>query len=233
MKAMILAAGRGARLSPLTDTTPKPLLTVAGKTLLDWQIEKLRRAGFTQIVINLGYLGEKIRAHLLQYPPVGVDIQFSLEPQSALETGGGIVHALPLLGPGPFALVNADVWSDFDFRRLRQIQSVYRAPDWRGHLVLTPNPRHNTGGDFGLRRGWIRNQGNQLFTFTGLSVLDSSLFADLKPGRFPLAPLLQQAATDQALSGELHLGCWKDIGTIERLNEINDIYLAIEDKTKI
>ena len=233
MKAMILAAGRGARLSPLTDTTPKPLLKVAGKTLIDWQLDRLCAAGFTEFVVNLGYLGEQIRDHLNRHTRPGIDIQFSIEPPSALETGGGIVQALPMLGPGCFAVVNADVWSDFDFTRLRHLAATAQSEHWRGHLILVPNPDHNPDGDFGLYNGFVKDQTNQRFTFTGLSILDSRLFETLKPGRFPLAPILTKAATRNALTGELHFGKWSDIGTIERLREINDINLAIEDETEI
>ena len=233
MKAMILAAGRGARLSPLTDTTPKPLLKVAGKTLLDWQLDKLRRAGFNDFVINLGYLGEQIRAHVNEQTLDGINIEFSTEPQTALETGGGIQQALPLLGDDPFAVVNADVWSDFDFARLKHLTDAYRNDSWRGHLVLVTNPEHNPKGDFALRTGRVMNEANQMFTFTGFSVLHPRLFLGQQPGRFPLAPLLQDATRLGALSGELHPNLWCDIGTVERLNEINNINLAIEDKTEI
>ena len=233
MKAMILAAGRGARLSPLTDTTPKPLLTVAGKTLLDWQLDKLCHAGFKDFVINLGYLGEQIRAHLNERSRTGINIQFSIEPQTALETGGGILQALPLLGDAPFAVINADVWSDFDFGRLKRFAAEKQSKAWRGHLVLVANPAHNLKGDFGLHNGYIMNDAAQMYTFAGFSVLHPRLFDGQQPGRFPLAPILQDAARAGTLSGEIHPNQWNDIGTAERLNEINNIDLAIQDKTEI
>ncbi|MEM7465535.1 MAG: N-acetylmuramate alpha-1-phosphate uridylyltransferase MurU [Pseudomonadota bacterium] len=222
MKAMILAAGRGARLSPLTDTTPKPLLMVRGKTLLDWQLDKLIAAGFSEIVINVGYLGEKIKEHLSRHWRNGIDIQFSLEPETALETGGGIQHALALLGEGAFAVVNADVWTNFDFSRLRAISQI--GPDnWRGHLVLVDNPAHNLSGDFGLDNGWVSASAEQSLTFSGVSVLHSKLFAGLAPGRFPLAPILQKSASQNSLTGERFDGLWIDIGTEKKLIEINNI----------
>ena len=233
MKAMILAAGRGSRLSPLTDTTPKPLIKIDGKTLIDWQLDKLCTAGFNEFVINLGYLGEQIRAHLTHHARPGVTIEYSIEPTNALETGGGIFQALPLLGDRPFAVVNADVWCDFKFERFQQFLSRSPNDDWRGHLVLAANPSHHPNGDFGLRNGFIINQANQMFTFTGLSILSRNLFTQCHPGRFPLAPLLRDAASHNALTGEIHQSTWSDIGTIERLNEINNINLPIEDETEI
>ncbi|MGR8947637.1 MAG: N-acetylmuramate alpha-1-phosphate uridylyltransferase MurU [Gammaproteobacteria bacterium] len=233
MKAMILAAGRGARLSPLTDTTPKPLLIVGGKTLLDWQLDKLQVAGFRQVIINLGYLGEKIRRHMEINPRPHISIEFSVEPQSAYETGGGIVHALPMLGEDPFAVVNADVYSDFDFARLHQIPSANDNANWRGHLVLVANPLHHPNGDFGLQTGRVTTKADRMFTYSGIAVLHPKLFSGLAHGRFPLAPILSQAIAQDALSGELHRGFWSDIGTKERLREINEIKLAIEDETEI
>ena len=239
MKAMILAAGRGARLSPLTDSTPKPLLLVQGRTLIDWQLDRLIAAGFTRFIINLGYLGAQIQSHLALNPRAGIKINFSLEPENALETGGGIVAALPLLGSAPFALVNADVWTDFDFSRLKAMTSATYRQDWRGHLVLVQNPSHNLSGDFSLQNGWISNHsalGNShspdevqrgatgmSFTFAGISVLHPDLFRDLSLGRYPLAPILQRAVSSNTLSGEIHYRQWNDIGTPERLNEINNI----------
>ena len=233
MKAMILAAGRGARLSPLTDTTPKPLLMVAGKTLLDWQIDSLCIAGFEEFVINLGYLGGAIRRHFEINPRPEISIEFSVEPAQPLETGGGIVQALPLLGAGPFALVNADVVTEYDFTRLTHMPAANVQEAWQGHLIMVPNPKHHPQGDFGLQAGTVTAQTNKRFTYAGIAVLHPNLFAGLEPGRFPLAPILDRAIAAGTLSGELYEGLWSDIGTQERLREINEIKLAIEDKTEI
>lgn len=245
MKAMILAAGRGARLSPLTDSTPKPLLQVHGKALIDWQLDKLIAAGFAEFVINVGYLGEQIQQHLDRNPREGVSIDISVEPQTALETAGGIVKALPLLGKGLVAIVNADVWTDFDFRRLKRLSAMNHKAAWHGHLVLAPNPAHNRKGDFGLSNGWVctleREQTHhndsyrerRSFTFCGISVLDMQLFQHLEPGKFPLAPILTEAAANNLLSGELHTNHWIDIGSEERLNEINALKFPPHVRTKV
>lgn len=245
MKAMILAAGRGARLSPQTDSTPKPLIQVQGRTLIDWQLDRLVAAGFSDFVVNVGYLGAQIQKHLEDNPREGVTITISVEPESALETGGGIVNALPFLGDGPVAIVNADVWTDFDFRRLKRLSTVSHKTGWRGHLVLVPNPVHNPAGDFGLANGWIStlvdkkdhsdagNARQQSYTFSGISVLHTELFRHLSPGKFPLAPILTAAASENLLSGEIHSSLWSDIGTAERLNEINALKIPIEVRTKV
>lgn len=230
---MILAAGRGARLSPLTDSTPKPLLKVGNRPLLDWQLDKLEAAGFSDCVINLGYLGGQIRQHLSRNPRTRLRIEFSEEPATAFETGGGILAALPLLGDQPFAVINADIWTDYDYRRLRLFAEHKTHATWLGHLVMVANPKHNPSGDFGLRNGWVNNLGAEKFTFTGISVLQPKLFEQQTPGRFPLAPLLRAAAARKCISGELHFRQWSDIGTSERLNEINQFNISSKPKTEV
>ncbi len=215
MKAMILAAGRGERMRPLTDHTPKPLLHVGGKPLIVHHIEALRVAGFRDLVINLGHQGERIREALKNGRHLGVRIDYSLEPEGALETGGGIFQALPLLGPEPFLVVNGDIWCDYPFGRLP------REPAGLGHLVLVNNRPHHPEGDFALQDGRIFHEGANRLTFSGISVLRPDLFAGCIPGRFPLAPLLRDAMIDGDIGGEYYPGVWRDIGTPERLRELD------------
>ncbi len=213
MKAMLLAAGRGERLRPLTDHTPKPLLEVGGRTLIEWQIARLLRAGVREFVINLAHLGTQIESRLGDGARYGARFHYSAEPVGALETGGGIRQALPLLGDTPFIVANADVWIEFDYARLT-------APTRDlGHLVLVRNPAHNAGGDFALTGDRIANDGPQRYTFAGVAVYSRALFEHLPAGRFPLAPLLRAAADRGLLGGQLHDGCWIDVGTPERLAE--------------
>ena len=212
MKAMILAAGRGERLRPLTLTTPKPLLQVRGRPLIAWHLAALARAGVREVVINLSWLGEQIRAALGDGAGYGLAIRYSEEGPEPLETGGGIFRALPLLGPGPFLLVNGDVHTDFDLGTLRA------APGALGHLVLVPNPPQHPRGDFALEGGRVREQGGPRYTYSGLAVLHPELFAGCSDGRFPLLPLLRRAIALDRLHGELYTGAWTDVGTIERLN---------------
>jgi len=216
MKAMILAAGRGERLRPLTDHTPKPLLRVGGKALIGYHIEALRAAGFRELVINLGHLGGQIRTTLGDGHQFGVTIAYSQEPEGALETGGGIFHALPLLGGDPFVVVNGDIWTDYRFARL-----AVEPRGW-GHLVLVDNPAHHPNGDFALRGGQVRDTGKHRLTFSGISILRPELWAGRSPGRFPLAPLLRQAVVEGRISGEHYRGVWQDIGTLERLRRLDD-----------
>lgn len=212
MKAMILAAGRGERMRPLTDRQPKPLLEVRGKPLIVHHVEALARAGFDRIVVNLSWLGDQIRARLGDGGEFGVNIAYSEEPE-ALETAGGIVQALPLLGER-FVVVNADVFTDYDFARLRGGDAV-------AHLVLVENPVHNHGGDFALADGIVDNDGDALYTFSGIACYRSRFFEGLEPGKRALAPLLRAAAARGEISGELFSGEWSDIGTPERLDELN------------
>lgn len=213
MKAMILAAGRGERMRPLTDHTPKPLLPAGGKPLIQHHIEKLAAAGFRQLVINHAHLGAQIEAALGDGARWGLSIQYSAE-QQALETGGGIFRALPLIGPDPFLVINGDVWTDLDLARLR------RPPEGLAHLVLVDNPPHHPGGDFALCDGLVSDTGGTRLTFAGIGVYRPELFAGCRPGAFPLAPLLRSAMARGQVSGEHHRGRWLDVGTPERLQTL-------------
>lgn len=217
MKVMLLAAGRGERMGALTERTPKPLLQVAGKPLLQHHIERLVAAGFTEIVINAAYLSEQIAAFVGDGRRFGVPVHLSIEAER-LETGGGIFNALGLLGDAPFAVVNSDVWTDFPLASLpRQIDDL-------AHLVLVSNPVHNPQGDFTLVDGRCdANQAAGRLTFSGISVLQPALFANAQPGRFPLAPLLRDAMNQGRVSGERYDGIWIDVGTPERLRTAEHI----------
>ncbi len=217
MKAMILAAGRGERMRPLTDHTPKPLLTIAGKPLIVHHLEALRAAGITELVINTGHLGAQLPAALGDGQRWGVHIVYSPEPPDALETGGGIFQALPLLGPEPFLVVNGDVWTDYPFQRLPS------ALTGLAHLVLVNNPPHHPQGDFSLApdNGRVGECGTERLTFSGISLLRPALFAACTPGRFPLGPLLRRAMPSGEVSGEHYTGAWRDIGTPQRLAELD------------
>lgn len=212
MKAMILAAGRGERLRPLTDSTPKPLLNVRGKPLIAYHLEALARAGFGEVVINLSWLGEQIRERLGDGGEFGLQIAYSDEA-TALETAGGILQALPLLGER-FVVVNGDVFTDYDFSRLRDADSL-------AHLVLVENPAHNAAGDFSLEGASIINQGRPMHTFSGIAQYQRSFFDGMAPGKQALAPPLRAAAERGQVSGELYRGEWVDIGTAERLAQLN------------
>lgn len=214
MKAMILAAGKGERLRPLTLYTPKPLLPVGGMPLIEYHIRALAAAGFTELVINHAWLGQQIEAYLGDGARFGVSIAFSAEGEP-LETGGGIHRALPLLGSEPFLLVNGDIWTDYDFAALR------RAPEGLAHLVLVDNPAHHPEGDFRLQDGRAAPRGAQAgLTYSGIAVLDPALFAGCQPGAFKLAPLLVEAMGRGRVSGEHFRGRWVDVGTHERLAEV-------------
>ena len=215
---MILCAGRGERMRPLTDSTPKPLLQVAGKPLVQYHIEKLAQAGVTDIVINHAWRGEQIEQTLGDGGQWGVSIQYSAE-STALETAGGIIKALPLLGNKPFILVNGDVWSDYPFVQLLTFKPK------AAHLVLVTNPPHHPQGDFALlgslgECGQVAAQGDKKFTYSGISVINPALFAGLKVGRLPLAPLLRDAMAVQQVTGELYQGDWIDVGTPQRLEAL-------------
>lgn len=218
MRAMILAAGYGKRMRPLTDRTPKPLLRAGGRRLIDWHIENLRRAGIREIVINTGWLGEQIEQALGDGADAGVRIRYSREG-TPLETAGGIRRALPLLGNEPFVVINADIWTDHDPARLP------RALEGMAHLVLVENPGHNADGDFHLGAdGRVCEDGEPRHTFSGIGVYRPELFADLPDGEeAPLGPLLRHAMAEGAVSGELHRGRWLDIGTPERLEELDTL----------
>ena len=215
MKVMLLAAGRGERMRPLTDQCPKPLLPVGGKPLVMWHLERLAAAGFTEIVMNLSWLGAQIEAALGDGADFGVSITYSREPLPALETGGGICNALPLLGPGAFLLVNGDVFTDIDFAALRL------APDDLGQLVLVPNPDHHPRGDFCLADGRIVAQGGERLTYSGIALLRPELLSGAGGGRFPLLPWLNAARDAGRLGGQRHAGAWHDVGTPERLARLD------------
>lgn len=215
MKAMVLAAGRGERMRPLTDRTPKPLLRAGGKALIEHLIEALAGAGFRELVINHAHLGAQLEAALGDGARYGVRIAWSGEPEGALETGGGIHRALPLLGDAPFVVVNGDIWTDYPFTRLR------RAPDGLAHLVLVDNPPHHPHGDFALQDGLVRPEGGPRLTFSGIGLYRPELFRGCQPGKFPLAPLLRAAMARDAVSGEHYRGGWVDIGTPERLGALD------------
>ena len=221
MKAMILAAGRGWRMSPLSDNLPKPLLQVAGKPLIQHQVEKLVAAGFRQLRVNVWYLGERIEASLGDGRRWGCEILYSREEQP-LETAGGIRQALPLLGPEPFAVVNGDTWSDYDLARLRNHQLPAGT---LAHLVLVDNPPHHRRGDFHLSaqgRAQVRRQGRaDTLTFSGLSVYHPDFFAGVGPGRLALLPLLQRHMASDRISAEHYRGEWEDVGTPERLRALD------------
>jgi MurNAc alpha-1-phosphate uridylyltransferase len=221
MKAMILAAGRGERMRPLTDHRPKPLLEAGGKALIEHLVTALAEGGITDLIINTAHLGEQIEARLGDGSGLGVIIQYSPEGE-AMETGGGIFRALPLLGEAPFLVVNGDIATDFDFGRLKE------QPIALAHLVLVPNPEHHPQGDFHLAGQRVRDDGMPRHTFGGIGVYRPELFADCRPGRFALAPVLRSAMARDAVSGQLHQGLWMDIGTIDRLRAF-DRYLTARE----
>lgn len=216
MKAMVLAAGLGTRLRPLTDAVPKALVEAGGKPLIAWQLERLARAGFREVVINVSWLGERIEARLGDGRAFGLALAYSREAEP-LESAGGIAQARELLGPAPFALVNSDVFCDFDLAALRRrALGAHLA-----HLVLTPNPPHHPAGDFSLEAGAAGNAAAPRYTYTGIALIDPALVAPVRSGeRAQLAPLLRAAAAAGRLSGELYAGAWHDVGTAQRLAEL-------------
>ncbi len=217
MKAMILAAGRGVRMRPLTDTRPKSLLNVGGKPLIVWLLEKLARAGITEAVINHAHLGEMIEAALGDGSRFGLSLRYSPE-QPALETAGGIARALPLLGAEPFLVINADVYSDYDFSAIARAD----LQDRLAHLVLVDNPPQHPRGDFALEAGRVRESGESLLTFSGIGVYAPRLFGGIPAGaKLALAPLLRKAIAAERVSGEHYHGRWHDIGTAERLQALD------------
>ncbi len=213
MRAMILAAGRGERMRPLTDTTPKPLLKVGNKCLIEYHIEMMVAAGLTEIVINHAHLGEQIERILGNGQRYGADLYYSPEG-TALETGGGIFKALPLLGNTPFVVVNSDIWCDYPFAQLR------RPLTGLAHLILVNNPEHNLKGDFHLNKQRIFEKGTPRLTFSGIGVYHPDLFKACTPGRFSLIPLLIKAMQAGQVSGEHYQGEWIDVGTPERLRQL-------------
>jgi MurNAc alpha-1-phosphate uridylyltransferase len=214
MKAMILAAGRGERLRPLTDETPKPLLKVAGKSLIEYHLQNLAGAGFKDIIINTAWLAEKIHKQLGNGEHYGVSISYSDEGK-ALETAGGIINALPLLGNEPFLVVNGDIWCDFNFSSLPELK-----PEMQSHLILVNNPEHNPGGDFSLHNGLIKNTGESMYTFSGIGLYRPEFFAGQPTGPLPLAPIIRNKCHHDLVSGELFSGRWTDVGSVERLHDL-------------
>jgi MurNAc alpha-1-phosphate uridylyltransferase len=216
MKAMILAAGRGERLRPLTDAVPKALVPAGGKPLIEWHLERLAADGCREAVINVSHLGERIVERVGDGARFGLRIAYSREPQP-LETAGGIAQALALLGPEPFLLLNSDVYCDIAVSRLLGLALGERL----AHLVLVPNPAHRAGGDFTLEDGVIGNGAGPRYTYAGVAVMSPRLLAGVPAGeKAPLAPLLRAAAERRLVSGELYEGLWQDVGTLERLAEL-------------
>lgn len=222
MKAMILAAGRGERMRPLTDATPKPLLRIGGQTLIERHIHALAQADMRQLVINHAHLGEQLVAALGDGSAYGVEIAYSPEPEAALETGGGIFNALPLLGAEPFLVVNADIWTDYPYADLPVVI------DGLAHLVMVANPAHHPDGDFSLSGGRLAQRGPAMLTFSGIGIYRPELFDGCTPGAFPLAPLLRTAMGAGQISGEQYHGRWFDIGTPERLEAINRVVINLQ-----
>lgn len=215
MKAMILAAGKGERMRPLTLHTPKPLVPVAGVPLIEYHLRALAAAGFTEVVINHAWLGQQIEAYLGDGAQLGLSIRYSPEGEP-LETGGGIYKALPLLGEAPFALINGDIWTEYDFSRLpTSLPGLV-------HLVLVDNPEHHGKGDFCLNAGQVEDTeaGLPTLTYSGIAVLHPKLFDGCQAGAFKLAPLFRQAISKGLVSGEHFTGQWVDVGTLERLAEV-------------
>lgn len=221
MKAFILAAGRGERMRPLTDRTPKPLIEVGGRTLIEHHLAGLRAAGIRELVVNLGWLGERIRGHLGDGGRYGLRIAYSEEGWPALETGGALRRAQDLLGADPFLLVNGDVYTDYPWPELLA-RAAQLGAGTLAHLVLVPNPAHHPGGDFTLAAGRVvEPAGETRLTFSGLSLIDPRLLEGAPPaGAFGLAPLLRRAAAQGRVAAERYDGLWSDVGTPERLDAL-------------
>lgn len=211
MRAMILAAGRGERLRPLTDNIPKSLVEVRGQSLLERHLENVRRAGVRTVVINLGWLGDQIVERVGSGERYGLDVIYSQEGDDILETGGGIHNALPELGSDPFLVVNADIYTDMPVPNLQLADTAL------GHLVMVPTPEYRAHGDFDIDEGLIRNGPEPAYTFSGVAVYRPEFFDGCEAGRFPLAPMLREAADRGQLTGTLYEGHWADVGTPERL----------------
>jgi N-acetyl-alpha-D-muramate 1-phosphate uridylyltransferase len=213
--AMILAAGRGERLRPLTENTPKALVEVHGRSLLERHLDRLADAGTETVVINLGWLGDRIAGRIGSGQAYGLNVIYSREGDNILETGGGIHRALPVLGPDPFLVVNADIYTDMP------LPPAELAAADLGHLVLVPRPAHKERGDFDLRDGRVRESDDAAYTFSGVAVYRPDFFQGCKPGRFPLAPMLRAAARAGRMAGSVYQGLWEDVGTPERLADLN------------
>lgn len=216
MKAMILAAGRGERLRPLTDSTPKPLIMLDENCLLEHHLMHLKAAGITDIVINTAWLAEQLHNKIGDGSRYNLNIQYSDEG-TALETGGGIKRALPLLGKDKFLVINGDIWCDYPLQQL-----VAKALQHEAHLVLVNNPTHNPVGDFAVENNLLCNTGNERYTFSGIGIYRPEFFADIEAASFPLAPLLRAKADERKISAEIYQGHWFDIGTRERLEAMRE-----------
>jgi MurNAc alpha-1-phosphate uridylyltransferase len=216
MKAMLLAAGRGERMGALTRDLPKPLLEVGGERLIDRQLRLLAQAGVDQVVVNLSYLGDAIRDHIGTTSAWGQTVVYSDEGEPPLETAGGIVRALPLLGDAPFIVANADVYTDFDYLALRRTRAA-------NLLVLVPNPDHHPEGDFGLEPSGVVTRTPPLLTYGGMALLCPSLFAGVAAGYRKLRPILEAAIDRRAISGLFFGGIWEDVGTPDRLAELRSL----------
>lgn len=214
MRAMILAAGRGKRLSPLTDSCPKPLIKVRGKALIEYHLEALRLIGIKHVVINISYLGHQLQHALGTGKKWDLQIDYSIE-DPVLETGGGIVNALPLLGDEPFIVLSSDIWTNFPFN---QLKNKIILENKLAHLILVDNPEHNQDGDFGLEKDIVVN--TPQYTYANIGLYRPELFKACTPGVFPLAPLLRSAISKGLLTGEHYPGIWSDIGTVERLQRV-------------
>ena len=211
MRAMILAAGRGERLRPLTDTVPKALVEVHGKSLLERHLENIRDAGIEDVVINLGWLGERVQQHIGSGTRFGLNITYSDEGDDVLETGGGIHNALHLLGSDPFLVVNADIYTDMP------VPDIELAGNALGHLVLVPTPDYRDAGDFDLVDGLVRNSDSPSLTYGGVAIYRPEFFDGCEAGRFSIVPMLREAADSGRLQGSLYVGRWADVGTPDRL----------------
>lgn len=220
MKAMILAAGRGERLRPHTDITPKPLIQVGKHRLIEYHLLNLASAGIRDVVINVSWLAEQITQTLGDGSDYELSITYSDEGAEALETAGGIINALPHLGDDPFVVINGDIWCDYDLSRLVDMEMQHEA-----HLVLVNNPEHNTEGDFAFEQGLVRNSGEHMLTYSGIGVYTTAFFAGIAPGKKALAPILRKKSEEDRVSGEVYTGQWVDIGTIERLAQLRS-YLS-------
>jgi MurNAc alpha-1-phosphate uridylyltransferase len=219
MKAMILAAGRGERLRPLTERLPKPLVEAGGKPLIDWHLQRLAAAGYRDAVINVSHLADQVVAHVGDGGRYGMRVAWSREAEP-LETAGGIANARALLGDSPFLLVNSDIYCEYDFARLKDLSLEASL----AHLVLVPNPAHHAAGDFTLESGRVGNGAAPRYTYAGVAVMSPAIVAGVRTGdKAPLGALLRQAAGEGGLSGELHRGVWTDVGTAERLAELRTL----------
>ena len=216
MIAMVLAAGRGERLRPLTDQVPKSLVEVRGEALIERHLHALSAAGVERVVINLGWLGEMVLERIGSGSRYGLDVVYSNEGDNILETGGGIHRALPMLGSDPFLVVNADIYTDMP------LTGIELAGSDLAHLVLVPTPADKAGGDFALDGSRVRNDGDELLTFSGVSMYRPEFFTGCEPGRFSVVPMLRAAADDDRVSGSVYAGLWRDVGTPARLAELND-----------